>query len=115
MTEGALSADRANRLVSEIVTMFWERVALLATAMLEDGYPPFTMPESPVSRFQKLRALKDTGNPEFWQNPQAQAEYNQLSQQFGSPAQPAQPFETPTNTPPWAILAATQSAQRLEG
>lgn len=116
MSEGRLSRTRTNRLVPQIVERFWQRVDMVASEMLIDGWAPFTEPvstQSLVQRYYELLAWRDAGDPRFWGDAGAQAQFAQLAQRFGAPSPVPQPFGVAPSVSPQAIVGATETAQKL--
>lgn len=112
-TEGPLSGKRFNRLVKAMVEGFNEKRDLLINEMMDSGYPPFTVPLSPLEQYQKLVAMRGAGDPNYTNSPEAQAALAKLSLRFGPP--PPLPGIFPTTVPdiPRQELGANLTADRL--
>src|SRR5438105_2599487 len=75
-----LGGERANRILARYQLM----VELLVANYMANGFPPFTQPLTPFEQYQRLLAMRGAGNPRFWQDPEAQAAFARLEQQFGA-------------------------------
>lgn len=80
-----LGAKRWNEIDEAIAEWFDRTVDLIVDRIMADGYPPFTYPLSPYEQYQKLIAMRDSGDPAFWQNPEAAKDLERLSARFGYP------------------------------
>ncbi len=83
---GRLSAVRLNRIVDNIVDRYIERRDRLVEDMLVDGYPAFNEPLDDREQYERLLRWRDTGDPMYWQSPEAQRRLEQLSTRFGGAA-----------------------------
>lgn len=89
--KGRLSGPRWNMLVDKMVERFEERVSFFEQMFVEQGYPPFTEPLSPIQQYQTLVAWRQAGDPRFWESVEAQAALAELSQRYGAPP-PLSPY-----------------------
>lgn len=64
--------------------------AMFYASAMVDGRPPTTEKQSEIGAWQALSIMRATGDPAFWNDPEAQAAYNQLALKYGgtSPAVP---------------------------
>ena len=81
-----LGAKKWNKVVDVMVDEYQAQVREFMRHLLIDGYPPFTEPVSQEEQYKTLVEMRDAGHPAFWQNAEAQAALDNLSQQFGEPA-----------------------------
>ncbi|MFW6031377.1 MAG: hypothetical protein ACOC9T_02195 [Myxococcota bacterium] len=102
---GRLRAKRWNKLEDEIIERYFKKRQLLIDALMEDGYPPFTEPASEREQYQRLIAMRNTGDPAFWNNPQAIKDLERLSARYGDPA--------PHSTGPFGEESNIRSTQSL--
>ena len=86
MIRSDLSADIFNDIVDEVTTWYDELVDFLVDQMMAAGHPPFTTPLSPREQFDLLNAWRMAGDPRFWSDPAAQADFAKLGAQFAPPA-----------------------------
>ena len=63
-----------------------EMVRALVESYMANGYPPFTEPLTPYEQYQKLLAMRGAGDPQFWNNPQAQATLAHFEARFAGGA-----------------------------
>lgn len=94
MPEHRLSGARWNRILDHGLKWYAETVDNLTTALLADGFPPFTEPRPPSDQYATLLAWRTVGDPRFWQSPEAQMAFEKLAQRFGPP--PPLPLATGT-------------------
>lgn len=100
---GPLSADKLNPLIAQLEEYARDLEDMLMRQFYESGHPVGTekLPEQEI--YARLVHLRDAGAPEFWQNPQAQKDLEQLSKRFGAPrpvAVPGDPFTPPEQAAP---------------
>jgi len=111
---GELSGEFWNSVVKEMVDGYLAMKKQVKDALLISGYPPFTYPLSPREQYDKLLAMRDSGDPGYWNDPRAQAELLKLAARFGAPQLGAGgPYGTPSQAAPLATLRATQDSARL--
>lgn len=66
---------------------------LFYDSAMVDGRPPLTVQNSELGMWQRLSMMRQTGDPGFWNSPEAQQAYAQLSLKFGgAPPTPAVPY-----------------------
>lgn len=82
-----LGSKRWNPLYEAIIKWRNETKDAIVEQLTADGNPPLTYPLSLREQYQRLIALRDAGDPAFWQNPQAAKDLERLSAQFGYPPQ----------------------------
>ena len=113
--DGRLSGKRFNRLVETMVKRFDEKVAMLVEHELASGYPPFTVPLTPLEQYQKLVAMQQAGDPAYTEDPRAQAALAKLAVRFGPPPpiSGASPFPMEVAAKPSAELGAGLTSARL--
>lgn len=112
---GRLGGERFIRLRDRGLARFWEMVKLGVSEQMVDGFAPGSEPLTDYEKYQKLLALRGSGSPAFWANPQAEAQLAQFEQRFG-PVQPLagpglQPGGVPGRT--GQVLATTEASQKL--
>ena len=83
-----LSGDRWNNMLNNVLSRAYEIMDNLRDDFLADGHPPFTYPLSDRQVYDRLVAMRQIQDPAYWNNPEAQAELQRLSQQFGPPPPP---------------------------
>ena len=115
LPDGRLSGKRFNRLVEMMIKRFDEKVEMLVEHELASGYPPFTVPLTPLEQYRKLVAMQQAGDPAYTEDPRAQAALAKLSVRFGQPAPitGASPFPTQVPAKPTAELGAGLTSARL--
>lgn len=104
-TAGRLSKSRGDMIVQCFMARFEHEVELGVEAYQADGAAFGQVDRSPWSAYNKLLALQSSGSPDYWDNPQAQADLAALSQQFGPPPQ--------MTTPPFGVGIANRPTQQL--
>lgn len=92
---GRLSGQRWNAIVDSIVANTMRNTQNVVRELMVDGYPPGTLPLSPFEEYLKLQSMAAVGDPNYMNNPKAQARLARLSMQFGAP----QPFQSAFNPP----------------
>lgn len=85
MSSGRLSANVWNDITDEILKRYDDLVKMLVDEMLASGNPPFTQRITPRQQYDKLVAMRQSGDPDFWNDPSAQSALQKLSLQFGAP------------------------------
>lgn len=106
-----LGATRINGLEDAITEVAIRVERGMEQALMVDGYPPFTEPNTPYEQYQKLLAMRAVNDPDFVNNRKAQDELAFLSLRFGQPP----PLQTPTGTVPGAPGAMAAQLSYLQG
>lgn len=86
-----------------MVARFFDRVEYFKALLMQDGYPPFSVPIPPDQQYQKLIAWRDGGDPRYWNDASAQKALVTLSQQFGAPPPLVRPPLPPPMQPPRGV------------
>lgn len=88
------SADYFEELQKGWQKEYDETAGMLYASAMVSGHPPLTEANSEIGMWQSLNLMRSTGDPRFWQDPEAQAMYAQLAQKYGSqrPPVPAVPL-----------------------
>lgn len=86
--DGRISGPRWNSIVDSIVESYEELVENLIEALTADGYPPFTEPLSEREQYHQLIAMRDSGDPKFWNDPSAIKALARFSRRYGNPPTP---------------------------
>ncbi len=102
---GPLSKSRGDMLVERFMSRFKHEVQIGIDAYTADGAAFGQVDRSPWSAYNRLLALQASGDPQYWANPQAQADLAALSQQFGPPP--------PMTTPPFGTEIANRPPQQF--
>ena len=76
-------ADYFAQLQKAWMSEYEETAKLFHDSMMVDGRPPMTVQNSEIGMWQSLSAMRATGDPRYWQDPQAQAMYAQLAAKYG--------------------------------
>lgn len=112
---GKLSGERWNGIIDGIVERYIAMRDGYVDALMESGYPPGTQPLTPFEQYQKLLSMRAVDDPNYTDNPRAQAALARLALRFGEPPplQVAVGQQMPDR--PATLLGATQAAQKLGG
>lgn len=86
--EGRISGARMNRILERVVERYYRALDITVKGMTVDGYAPFTHPLTPFEQYQRLTIWRNTGDPNYTQNPDAQARLRELEQRYGVAPQP---------------------------
>ena len=113
MSDARLSGERWNRLRDRIIERYDELVEMLVERYMVDGFPPFTVPLTPVEQYQKLLAMRGANDPAYTENPQAQAALAKLELRFGQAPALGGPLGTQLPARSSQLLGATQTSQKL--
>lgn len=81
---GRLSGARFNRILEHGLRWYRDHVEALQDEIMNDGYPPFSVPLSEAEQFQRLLAWQMAGDPRYWQSPDAQRAFARLAVRFGA-------------------------------
>jgi hypothetical protein len=94
MRSNALSGKRWNQFREDLVAWALEQKEIIEEKVYADGYPPFAVPRSDREVFATLAAMRVAGDPAYWDDPEAVATLERLSERYGPPpsAPPGAPF-----------------------
>lgn len=82
---GPLAAERLNPLLAKAETWARDTLDSLEGQFFEGGYAVGTEKQPAAAQYVTLIRLRDTGDPLYWGNPQAQKDLEVLGKQFGPP------------------------------
>lgn len=90
-----LSGEHLNAIEDRIVERAMKAIDVLAEAFTADGPPYGTEEATGRDLYDNLVALRDSGDPAYWDDPAAAAALMKLSELYGAPPAQVAPFEYP--------------------
>lgn len=126
-----LGAKRVNAFIDDLVRLdpptkafprgkpaglFYEMVDFFVEELMADGYPAFTGPhDNPYLDYLKLSGWRMANDPRYTQDPVAEARLNELSLQYGQPAQLSlNPLQGQTVASPMQQARASSGVSRAQ-
>lgn len=85
LSDNPLSAKFLNPIIEEEMQWAVETIEAMFKELYSSGYPVGTKPLDKATIYQNLVAAMQSGNPNYWQDPNAQAQLSKLSERFGAP------------------------------
>jgi hypothetical protein len=83
MKGGRLSGARWNRILDHARYFHDKYKPALVDALMADGFPPFSVPLSPAEQYMRLVAMRDAGDPRYWEDPDAIKTLARLEPRYG--------------------------------